>query len=459
MLSPPYRAVTIGIVAVMTMFAFEGIGVATAMPVVARALDGLGSYAWAFNGYVVTSLVGMVVAGEWCDRAGPRRPFITGVSLFGLGALLAGAAWSMPVLVGARVLQGLGGGIGIVTVYVIIGRAYPDALRPKVFALLSASWVLPAIIGPVIAGFLTDYVSWRAVFWLVVPFVIPPLLLMSPRLARLGGSLGDGPPRRGRVRLALVAALGLALLQQGGLLRGPQGIVMAAVGLALFFPALRLLLPAGSLRFARGLPTVVMMRGLYAGAFFAGEAFIPLALQTVKGVSTAQAGLTLTVGAVAWALGSTAQGRLYGRVPRGRLIQVGGFLVALCLATVPFSLLPSVPYGLAAVSWFVGALGMGLCFGAIATLTLELSEPEDQGANSAALQVCDSSGSVLFIGAAGTIYAAAVAAGTVSARTFTAIWWLMAVIAVTGALLASRIGRPTLGAPAGTTPSVAAPGA
>ena len=59
---------------------------------------------------------------------------------------------------------------------------------------------------------------------------------------------------------------------------------MAAVGLALFFPALRLLLPAGSLRFARGLPTVVMMRGLYAGAFFAGEAFIPLALQTVKGV-------------------------------------------------------------------------------------------------------------------------------------------------------------------------------
>ena len=111
------------------------------------------------------------------------------------------------------------------------------------------------------------------------------------------------------------------------------------------------------------------------------------------------------------------------------------------------------------MSWFVGALGMGLCFGAIATLTLELSEPEDQGANSAALQVCDSSGSVLFIGAAGTIYAAAVAAGTVSARTFTAIWWLMAVIAITGALLAARIGRPTLGATAGTTASVAAPGA
>lgn len=450
MLSPAYRAFTVGIIAVMTMFAFEGIGVATAMPTVARALDGLGSYAWAFNGYIVTSLVGMVLAGEWCDRAGPRRPFITGVALFGVGALLAGAATSMPVLIGSRVLQGLGGGIGIVTVYVIIGRAYPDAVRPKVFALLSAAWVLPAIVGPLIAGYLTDYVSWRAVFWLVVPFVIPPLLLMPPRLGRLGGALGDGPPRRGRMRMALLAAAGLALLQQAGLRRDALGVGLAVVGLALLVPAMRRLLPPGALRFARGLPTVVMLRGVYAGAFFAGETFIPLALQTVKGVTTAQAGLTLTVGAVAWALGSTAQGRLYGRVARGRLIQTGGALVALCLATVPLALLPGVPYGLAAVSWFCGAFGMGLCFGAIATLTLELSEPEDQGANSAALQVADSSASVLLIGTAGTIYAAALAAGTVSGWTFATIWWVMAVIAGTGAVLASRIGRPTLGTPAPT---------
>ena len=427
------------------------------MPVVARALDGLGSYAWGFNGYVVSSLVGMVVAGEWCDRAGPLRPFVTGVSLFGAGALLAGAAWSMPVLVGARVLQGLGGGLGIVSVYVIIGRGYPETLRPRVFALLSASWVIPAIVGPVIAGFLTDYVSWRAVFWLVVPFVIPPLILLRPRLADLGGALGDAPPRKGRIRLAVVAAAGLALLQEAGLRRGAAGLVLGALGLALIVPSLARLLPAGALRFARGLPTVVMMRGIYAGAFFAGEAFVPLALQTVKGVTTAQAGLTLTVGAVAWAVGSTLQGRLYGRVPRGRLIQAGGVLVALCLASLPLALLPSVPYGVAAVSWFVGALGMGLCFGAIATLTLELSEPAEQGANSAALQVCDSAGSVQLIGVAGAIYGASVAAGTVSAQTFTAIWWVMALVTAAGAVLASRIGRPTLGvehvgSPASVTP-------
>ena len=63
LLGPHYRAVTIGVVAAMTAFAFEGIGVASAMPVVARTLDGLSAYAWAFNGYVVTSLIAMVLAG------------------------------------------------------------------------------------------------------------------------------------------------------------------------------------------------------------------------------------------------------------------------------------------------------------------------------------------------------------------------------------------------------------
>jgi MFS family permease len=383
----------------------------------------------------------MVVAGEWCDRSGPRAPLITGVTVFGVGALLAGAAWTMPVLVLARVTQGLGGGFAIVAIYVVIGRAYPDVLRPKAFALLSAAWVIPAIIGPLVAGFLTDYVSWRAVFWLVIPFVIPPMLVLAPRLHRLGRALSDAPRRHGRVRLAVVAAAGLALLQEGGTRRGWLGLALVVIGLALVVPSLRLLLPRGALRFAPGLPTVVMMRGLLAGTFFAGEAFVPLALQTIRGVSTAQSGLILTVGALAWATGSQVQGRLYGRLPRSRLVQAGAGLVALCLATMPLCLQPGLPFWTSALSWFAGAAGMGMCFGAIGTLTLELSDPHDQGANVASLQVCDSVGSVLLVGLAGAIYAGAVSADAVSARTFTTIWLVMAVVAAAGGVLAARIGR------------------
>lgn len=428
----------------MTMFAFEGIGVATALPVIADSLDGLALYAWAFNGYLVASLVAMVVAGEWNDRSGPRTPMLVGVSLFALGALLAGAAWSMPVLIVARIVQGVGGGLGIVAVYVVIGRAFPDALRPRAFALLSTAWVVPAIVGPLVAGALTDYLTWRAVFWFVLPFVIPPVILLAPRLGRLGGALTDAPRRRGRVRMSLVAAGGLLLVQAGASSSGLRGPLLAVVGLLLVVLAVRVLLPAGALRLGRGLPSVVVMRGLLAGSFFAGEAFVPLALQTVRGASTAQAGITLTVGALAWALGSQAQGRLYGRVPRQRLVQSGAALVALCLLTMPLSLAPGLPFWVAAFSWFAGAAGMGLAFGSISTLTLELSPPADQGANSAALQVSDSVGSILLIGAAGLVYAAALAAGEVSATTFTTIWVGAGGLAAAGVLVAGRIGRPTL---------------
>jgi hypothetical protein len=125
-------------------------------------------------------------------------------------------------------------------------------------------------------------------------------------------------------------------------------------------------------------------------------------------------------------------------------VQAGAALTAVCMLTVPLAMVPSVPWWTAGISWFIGACGMGLCFGAIATLTLELSEPQDQGTNSAALQVCDSVGSVVLIGAAGAIYAAAVAAGSVTGRTFAEIWLLLGVIAAIGAVLATRIGRPTL---------------
>jgi len=396
-MGPPYRAFTVGVVAAMTMFAFEGIGVASAMPVVARALDGLPLYAWAFNGYIVTSLVAMVVAGEWCDRSGPRPSVMLGITLFAVGAAAAGASWSMLVLVGARAVQGFGMGLAIVALYVVIGRAYPERLRPRVFGVLSAAWVLPAIIGPLVAGFLTDHLSWRAVFWSVVPFVLLPALLLVPRLGGFGGTQEDGGRRRGRVRLALVAAAGLALLQEAGTRRGSAGAVLVAVGLALLLPALRLLLPHGALRFARGLPTV------------------------------------------GWAAGSQVQGRMYARLPRGRLVELGALLVGVGLATATLSLLPALPFWVIVASWLVGAAGMGMAFGSIGSLVLELSAPEDQGANVASLQVCDSVGSVVFVGIAGAIYAAALARDAVTATTFVTIWLTMACVALAGAVLASRI--------------------
>ena len=110
-------------------------------------------------------------------------------------------------------------------------------------------------------------------------------------------------------------------------------------GAALVAGALPRLVPPGTLRSARGLPSVVAVRGLFAGTFFAAETFVPLMLVEQRQLSPAVAGLSLTGGALGWSLGSYIQGRPASRAPRHVLLAVGGLLIAASvIGTVMFRL-------------------------------------------------------------------------------------------------------------------------
>ena len=422
----------------------------TILPVVARELGGLSVYAWATNAWVAAALLGQVVSGQWCDRRGPRAPMLAAVAAIAAGSLVAFIAPSFAVFLVGRAVQGLGAGVAIVAVYVLLGRAYDEELRPRAFSLLAACWVVPGLLGPVVAGWLADSVSWRLVFLIVLALVVPPLLLLVPRLRGLGGGTADAEPaagagrtsrRRGydRVPYAVAAAAGLLLFQDGAQRQGVVGVLLAAGGLAVLLPSLHRLLPPGTLRFARGLPTVIAMRGLLAGALFASETWVPLALTSERGISTAASGLTLAGGAVGWAAGSWYQGRPRRALSRPRLVQLGSAMVGLTLLVLPVALIDVVPVWVAFVAWTFGTVGMGMAIASIGTLTLELSPRQQQGVNSAALQVSDSAGVVLLTGAAGAVYAAGLARGVDGTTTFTLIWWATALVAIAGAVLAGRI--------------------
>ncbi len=426
----------------MTLFAFEGMAVATVMPVVAIEFDGLGLYAWAFSAYVALSLVGMVVSGTWCDRDGPRRAMWVGLWVFAGGAVVAGVAWSMPVLIAARGLQGLGGGALIVATYVLIARAFPENLRPKAFSLLAAAWVVPAIVGPLVAGWLTETLSWRFAFWLV-PFVLAlPALLLRKILREHDGGTGERG-RSGRIVPALVTAVGLTLAMASFM--RPAGLPLwvdllgLGVGLLMLAYGVRVLLPAGAFRLRRGLPMTVLMRGLLAGAFFGAEAFIPLALVEQRGFTVTMAGLVLSVSALGWWVGSYTQSRIPESTDRSSTVRIGAFVMASGIASLPLCLVPSVPAVVCAGSYFIASVGMGLCFPSIAVQTLRLSPVDEQGANSAALQISDAILSSLALGILGAIHAAAVASGGATTTTYDVLWWLAAGVGIVAAVLAARM--------------------
>src|SRR3954452_20783419 len=147
-----HRLTTAGVLMLLTFVAFESIAVATAMPTAVAELHGLAWYGWPFSAFLVASVVGMVIGGDVGDRRGPGAALLAGVGIFAAGLLAPGLAWHMAPFVAARAVQGVGGGIIAVSLYVVAGQAYEPALRPRLFGAISAAWVVPALVGPLVAG-------------------------------------------------------------------------------------------------------------------------------------------------------------------------------------------------------------------------------------------------------------------------------------------------------------------
>jgi MFS family permease len=423
------RLVTLGIVSQVTVVAFEALAVSTAMPVVAADLGAVRNYGLAFSLFLTMSLLGTVLSGGWSDARGPVGPALAGLALFTSGAVVSGTATDFAVFLLGRVVSGAGAGFTVVALYVLVAGVYPEAARPRVFGLVSAAWVLPSVVGPPVAGWLATEVSWRAVFLLVPPLVVLALLLLLRplRALRLGPVAGAARPgnHRRRAVLGVLLAVGAAAAQWGSQELGPLGVV-AVAGLAggavLVAVSLPPLLPPGTLRAARGLPSVVAVRGLLAACFFGAETYVPLMLVTERHLTPAVAGLTLTGGAVGWSVGSWLQGRPASGVPRHLLLAGGGALVGGAVLALSSLASGAVPPFVVLPLWALAGTGMGLGMSSTSVLVLGLSAAGEEGRNSAALQVSDALGSVTGIGVAGAVFAALHRPDASDAATFAGIW-------------------------------------
>lgn len=420
------------------------------MPVAARALDGVRSYGLAFASFFATQLLGVVAAGGWSDARGPRGPVLGGLGFFASGLLVAGTATSFPVLLVGRALTGLGGGLLVVSLYVVVAQAYPKDLQPRVFGAISTAWVLPSIVGPAIAGWLATHWSWRAVFLLVLPLAV----LLVPVLARqlrpqTSAARGEEAADRAGVRRRLVRGVALAagaLAVQSGIDAGfPGGLAAVAAGAVLVAAALPGLVPPGTLRLRRGLPSLVAVRGLFTGTWAGTEAFIPLMLVAHRGVTPALAGAVLTCGSIGWTAGSWLQGTRWFRIRRTTMLTLGAAVLAVGVLLLAGTPLDAMPVLLVAGAWIVAACGMGLGMSSMSVLTLWLSPAGEEGRSSSSLQVGDALGSLLGIGLSGALFSALPAPSTFGGTAYAVVWLATGLVGVLAVLASLRVRRPGAG--------------
>ena len=457
--SPGRRALTIGLVLNVTIVASEALAVGTILPIVAEDLGSLDLYGWVFSGFFLGNLLGIVVAGMLIDRGGLTRPFLIGIGLFSIGLLIGGLAPSMAILVVARVIQGFGAGAIPAVAYVAIGRAMPERLRPRMFATLSTAWILPGVVGPVLASVVTDLWDWRIVFLGLLPFIalaaaltLPAIRAVAPAPAPVATSGAPTLARR-RLPLAIVLVVGAGLVVSGLSNVSAVPLVLIAVGLVIGIPAFARLTPAGTIRAATGLPTAILLRGFLTFAFFAADVYVPLVLQGWRGEPAIMSGLAYMSATLTWTVGSWVQARRVAELGPGRFLRAGFLILIVGIVGFMLVLLPWVPPAAGIVIWGIAGFGMGLSYSTPSLVVLREAPADEQGAATAGLQLSDVLGASLGTGVGGALIAFGSRAGQPAWEALAATFGLAALVAVGGLVLTARLGARTF---AGLPPAHAA---
>lgn len=437
------RLLTAGLVMTVTLTAAEALAVITVLPLVKNDLGGIRYYGWATSAFFLGTVMGVVVAGREADRRGLVAPFVAGLTLFAAGLVVCGSATGMVAFVAGRAVQGVGAGAIFSIAYVAIARAYPEAVRPRVFAVLSTAWALPGMIGPGLAALVAEHFGWRWVFIGLVPLVVTAGMSTLPALRAIPAratSTEAGTSILDAARITVATGFVLAAVSDPFWISLPLVLAGVALGAG----------PVGRLvpRAAGALSVAVACGGLIMFAFFGTDTFVPLTITDARHRTAAMASVAVTAATLSWTAGAWAQARQLAHWPRRRLIGAGFALVALGTGGVAASLSTAVPLALAVVGWAIGGFGMGLGYSSVAVVVLAEAPPGSEGAATAAVQLAQNVGVALGAGVAGAAVAAGASAHWQPAGGLGVAFAITGVAGLLGIPLARRL-------PAGTAADVA----
>ncbi|AZA13841.1 MFS transporter [Corynebacterium choanae] len=382
-----YRRLTFGLYMAIVASAFDQTAITAIMPTIAADFGDASRFGAAFVLPMSCSVVAMVAAGMLSDMRGAAIVVKFGLVVLGLGLGLSIIAWSMPIFLLSRALQGFGIGLLIVAVYAAIAQAYPVRLRTAVFAGFSAAFLVPSLVGPLFAGIITSIWSWHAVFAVTAGIVGVAFIFLHQPLRELP-TAQRGWPRGAKPQLfaGLVIAVTLAGLSAVPDLETWQAIGATVVGAIVVGYALRPLVPAGFYRGSTVIARLVATRGA-ADMLIAAEIYLPLLLAQRDGYGPTLTGVGLSVSGVTWFLGSTLQARLADRVSFTRSLNLLQLSLIVGLTMIVGGLAMGLHAAVLISGWGVMSLGIGFVYPRLSSMPLELCDPRDTGATGSALQV------------------------------------------------------------------------
>ncbi len=319
-------------VVVMFLSAVQHSIVATANPVLAADLGRIDLIAFMESAFMATSVPAVAIAGRMSDVYG-RKPFLLGgLVIFAGATALAGFATSMEMLIGFRALQGIGGGVLMGNTFSISGDLFPPSERAKYMGIFAAVFGIGGLVGPLLGGLIVDALSWRWVFWSILPLaalafgsiaIIMPWLRPPPRKVVIDW-LGIGA-----MLLALMPAmLALGLVSTGTAWLDIKTLALfgaSALGVLAFIGAERAarepILP-GTLFRNHTFRVAALVMAVIGGGLFGVSFFLAYFMQGVLGYTPTESGLLLSTQIISLVITATIGGQIVSRTGRYKAMSI-----------------------------------------------------------------------------------------------------------------------------------------
>jgi EmrB/QacA subfamily drug resistance transporter len=320
-----------------SLVALDSTIIATAVPSIVRDLGGFSQFPWLFSIYLLTQAVTVPLYGKFADVLGRKPVMFFGIGVFLLGSMLCGIAWSMPLLIVARAIQGIGAGAVQPIAMTMIGDLYTVEERARVQGYVASVWAVASVVGPTLGGLFAEYLTWRWIFFVNLPLGAIAVWMLARKFNEQIERAAHRIDYAGAALLTTGCSLVILGLLEGGVTwswTSAPSLLIFAVGFALLvafvFVERRAAEPVLPLWvFSRRTLIGGNLVGLVVGAAMMGlSSYLPTYAQGVLGTGALVAGFALATLTIGWPIAAALSGRLYMRIGFRDTALIGsGFII------------------------------------------------------------------------------------------------------------------------------------
>lgn len=410
-----------GLLLALFLGALEQTIVATALPAIVRDLAGFDLLGWALSAYLLATAAATPVIGKLSDLHGRRALLRACMALFALGSAICALAPDMRTLIGGRAVQGIGGAGLIVVAQAAVAQLAGPAQRSRYAGYFALVWAAAGLIGPLLGGALSDWLHWRAIFWINLPLGALVLWIGAPGLRALGPGHGQGRIDLAATALFAVATGAFLLALSWGGARHPwlSAPVLAALAAALLAGAMFL---AGQRRSADPLLAPAWLRDpaigpalaaslLLYGFYIAVAVLMPAYWQLGHGLRPTVSGALLVPALIAGAAGALIGGRAAARSGDYKRPVLPGLAIAALTLTAMGALASQLSAWSVSALLAVVAFGIGPCTATVNAVAQNAAPARQLGALTGAMALSRTLGTAVVVAAGSAMIVAHVRLG------------------------------------------------